>query len=69
MVETIRSAYYDIFEREMAIAGGNFTADLMTKTSDRGYFTKLENLSFEVLGNGNEILKRPTNGNGASYVP
>ena len=54
MVETIRSAYYDIFEREMAIAGGDFTADLMTKTTDRGYLTKLENLSFEVLGNGNE---------------
>lgn len=70
MVEMIKSAYDVISEREMVRAGGDFTADLMTKTTDSGHFKKAENLSFKILGNGNEIPKRPpTNGNGASYLP
>ena len=41
----------------MARTGEGFTADLKTRTVNQGYFTKLENPSFEVLGKGNKILQ------------
>ena len=56
-METISSAHLDILEREMARAGRDFTAELKTRTVNHGYFTKLENLSFEVLGKGNKVIQ------------
>lgn len=57
MVEMIKSARVDILERAMVRVGGDFPDEFKTRTVNCGYFAKLENPSFEVLGNGNKILK------------
>lgn len=36
VVEMIKAAHDDISEREMARAGGDFTAELVTRMTDRG---------------------------------
>ena len=57
VVKIIKSVRDDISEREMARAGGDFTVEFKTRTTNHGYFTKLENLSSEILRNDNKILK------------
>lgn len=69
MVEMIKSACVYILERPMVRVGGDFPDEFKTRTVNHGYFTKLENPSFEVLGNGNKILKWTINGSVASYLP
>lgn len=55
--EMIRLVHTGSLAREIARAGGDLAAELKTRMVNHGYFTKLENMSFEVLRNVNKMTK------------